>query len=350
MTKLPPVVAKLELGGSNAGDFDLLGISALGGGINSGREAPDGSETARRERRRREAAANLSLDPSHFHFGFKIALVGDSQVGKSTLLDGEHPVNNIDDAAVPMSSAVRFRTKRYDVAGLSYEVKYWDCPGSRRGVRLGTNFVAGAAGVLIVFDVNDRGSFARVAMWLKIVDAAAGTKVPKVLVGNKLDIDRREVGESEAARYATENGMDYIECSARTGARVCDVFRTVFERVCEYIPDPPRPEQMLGLGIRIGPLTLADTRLVPALFKEAEDEVEEDAEATLAGGGGLSIMGRSAVMRGSRVGLDATRKPDIEDVEGTMSRFDIGPSRGLPPTVGGDGEFDMDGSMDSSLA
>jgi GTPase SAR1 family protein len=53
-----------------------------------------------------------------------------------------------------------------------------------------------------------------------------------VLVGNKSDLaDRREVTEEEGRAFADTHRMGFFETSARTSARVADVFENIAERL-----------------------------------------------------------------------------------------------------------------------
>jgi GTPase SAR1 family protein len=45
-----------------------------------------------------------------------------------------------------------------------------------------------------------------------------------VLVGSKVDVEQREVDQAMAQKYASDRGMSYIECSAKTGHNVFQVF------------------------------------------------------------------------------------------------------------------------------
>lgn len=67
--------------------------------------------------------------------------------------------------------------------------------------------------------------------WLDEVHEHGNVQIVVVLVGNKADEEekyvasdgRRQVTSEEAARVAKENGMAYIETSAKTGANVEEV-------------------------------------------------------------------------------------------------------------------------------
>ncbi len=76
-----------------------------------------------------------------------------------------------------------------------------------------------------MYDVAAAGSFAAALRWLKeLRDHAAGDLVI-VLIGNKADLkERREVQAAEGAAFAEEEGLLFMETSAKSGACVGEAF------------------------------------------------------------------------------------------------------------------------------
>jgi GTPase SAR1 family protein len=76
-------------------------------------------------------------------------------------------------------------------------------------------------------------TFKDVQSWLDEVKEYANPTVSMVLVGNKVDLqekyernniyNRRQVTKEEALAYATSNGMEYLETSAKEGKNVSQV-------------------------------------------------------------------------------------------------------------------------------
>lgn len=57
-----------------------------------------------------------------------------------------------------------------------------------------------------------------------------GDSIPIVVVGNKLDLETRVVDESQAEKIMTRWNHGYVECSAKTGDRVTDVFKELLNQ------------------------------------------------------------------------------------------------------------------------
>nr|AVV26989.1 Rheb [Andalucia godoyi] len=84
----------------------------------------------------------------------------------------------------------------------------------------------GVDGYILVYAVTARSSFEILkTINDKILNAHGSDKVPRVLVGNKTDLEvERQVSSAEGNALASEWGAPFIECSARTGKGVQEAF------------------------------------------------------------------------------------------------------------------------------
>ena len=96
-------------------------------------------------------AASKEEEEGSYHFSFKVAICGDTGVGKTTLLEGEG-ASSYNRVSSDSSVGINFRVKFYEVEGKTYRVQYWDCPGAERYMKLTSRYCAGSAGALFVFD------------------------------------------------------------------------------------------------------------------------------------------------------------------------------------------------------
>ena len=141
-------------------------------------------------------------EPNDYHFSFKVSIVGDSGVGKSSLLLLENdPEKNATGACEnPIQTfGVQFSVKLFDVSGRIYRVHYWDCPGAQRYINLTSRYCAGSAGVVFVFDVTRKSTFQSLETWISQVEK--NNPFQRVLVGNKCEdgSDAREVSKQEVS-------------------------------------------------------------------------------------------------------------------------------------------------------
>ena len=98
----------------------------------------------------------------------KIVIIGDSGVGKSSLLNRyvKHSFN----AEQLTTVGVDFFNKKCQIDGTLVELQLWDTAGQERFRGIMSSYYRGAQGILVVFDVTSRKSFDSVPRWLQDVD------------------------------------------------------------------------------------------------------------------------------------------------------------------------------------
>ncbi|NXK46132.1 RAB42 protein, partial [Chauna torquata] len=159
------------------------------------------------------------------HYQFRVIVLGDAAVGKSSLLRcyAEGPGG----AAPCPTVGVDFysRTVPLPPAGKA-KLQLWDTAGQERFRSITRSFYRSAAGVLLVFDLTNRASFERVPEWYR--EAAGDRATAFVLVGHKSDLAaERAVSAEEAGRLAASLGMAFVETSARSNLNVELAFETL---------------------------------------------------------------------------------------------------------------------------
>jgi len=164
---------------------------------------------------------------------FKVLMIGDAGVGKSSMLL-RFTDDSFDDH-IQSTIGVDFKVKHLDVASKRIKLTIWDTAGQERFRTLTSSYYRGAQGVVLVYDVTRRDSFENLEQWLKEVKSYSpcnGEGVVKLLVGNKVDLERK-VGRDEAEDWARSQGMLFLEASAKakTGIRQC--FMEVVNKIVE---------------------------------------------------------------------------------------------------------------------
>ncbi|KAJ8622764.1 hypothetical protein MRB53_031293 [Persea americana] len=157
---------------------------------------------------------------SSYDLSFKILLIGDSGVGKSSLLFS-FISNAVDDPAPTIG--VDFKIKLLTVAGKRLKLTIWDTAGQERFRTLTTSYYRGAQGIILVYDVTRRETFTDLSdIWAKEIELYSSNQdCIKVLVGNKVDKEsERAVTREEGIALAQEYGCSFFECSAKTRENV----------------------------------------------------------------------------------------------------------------------------------
>ena len=169
---------------------------------------------------------------------FKLLLIGDAGVGKSSIL--LRFTDDTFDDHLQSTIGVDFKVKMINTPdGKTVKVSIWDTAGQERFRTLTSSYYRGAHGIILTYDVTRRETFENLSQWLEEVDVytpGGGKDVVKLLVGNKVDLSQRKVTRREAETWARQRGMLFIEASAKTTLGI----QEVFDEVIQKILDSPR--------------------------------------------------------------------------------------------------------------
>lgn len=177
----------------------------------------------------------MALGGSHHHASkdydhlFKLLIIGDSGVGKSSLLvrfaDNTFSGNYI------TTIGVDFKIRTIEVRGERVKLQIWDTAGQERFRTITSTYYRGTHGVIVVYDVTSGDSFANVKRWLHEIDQNCDV-VNRILVGNKNDDpDRKVVLTEDARRFSNQMNIQLFETSAKENLNVEEMFRAITELV-----------------------------------------------------------------------------------------------------------------------
>ena len=111
-------------------------------------------------------------------------------------------------------------------------MQIWDTAGQERFKNITASYYRGGNGVLVVYDITDRDSFENLNSWLIEIEKNANKNVYKLLIGNKSDLEeKRKVTYQEGKDFATSNGMQFIETSAKTASKVQEAFELLTQEI-----------------------------------------------------------------------------------------------------------------------
>jgi len=161
-----------------------------------------------------------------FDMQIKLLMIGDSGVGKTCLL-----LRYANDSFSPTfitTIGIDFKIKNIQLDGKRIKLQIWDTAGQERFRTITTSYFRGAQGIILVYDVTDRQTFASIRNWIAQIQMHADVNVNKVLIGNKCDMnDQRAVSAEEGQALAEEYNIPFFECSAKQDIGVEKAFLTL---------------------------------------------------------------------------------------------------------------------------
>ena len=169
---------------------------------------------------------------------FKIMMIGDAGVGKTSLL-----LRYVDDTFstdLESTIGVDFKLKNYTNGGKSAQLQVWDTAGQEAQSKTLNTFTSscfrGAHAMVLVYDISDEASFSDVHSWLLEVNKYGKEECFKILIGNKTDLEaERVVSTEQAENYATDLGIPFFETSAATGDNVESAFAAIAEELISRV-------------------------------------------------------------------------------------------------------------------
>lgn len=175
-------------------------------------------------------------------FQFKLVLLGESAVGKSSLVLRFVKGQFLDYQESTIGAAFLTQTVCLNDTTVKFEI--WDTAGQERYHSLAPMYYRGAQAAIVVYDITSYDSFDRAKKWVKELQRQGNPNIVIALAGNKVDLaSKRTVEIEESQAYSEENGILFMETSAKTAANVNELFVAIAKKLPK-----PRPGSTNGLG------------------------------------------------------------------------------------------------------
>ena len=162
----------------------------------------------------------------------KIVLVGDSGVGKSSLVHW-FIYRSFSPSQPTIGSAANSKVVKVGRAK-SMRLNIWDTAGQERFRSLARLYYRGSAGCLCVFDVSCLESFSNLAYWIDNYKQHNYINGHILLVANKCDKSNWAVTEDEINSFARKNGLEVIYTNCVQGYNVDKAFDLLVKSIVDY--------------------------------------------------------------------------------------------------------------------
>ena len=137
--------------------------------------------------------------------------------------------------------------------GKTIKAQIWDTAGQERYRAITSAYYRGAVGALLVYDITRRETFNHLTSWLEDARQHSNSNMTIMLIGNKSDLEhRRAVTYAEGEQFARENGLIFLETSAKTAHNVEEAFVNTSKQIYAKIQEGVFDVSNETFGIRVG--------------------------------------------------------------------------------------------------
>ena len=193
---------------------------------------------------------NDYISEGNYNYLIKFIIIGDAAVGKSNLLvrytSGQFKEE------YQLTIGVEFGSNNVIIGDNTYRIQIWDTAGQENFRSITRSYYKNTACAIIVYEISNKKSFENISSWIEECKNTAPKSILMVLVGNKCDLDNREVTEEEGREFAEKNGMLFFETSAKTGKNVEELFKESVKVIDQKIKENYYDLENDSCGIKKG--------------------------------------------------------------------------------------------------
>ena len=146
------------------------------------------------------------LDLEEYDKSIKVIVLGDSSVGKSSLIN-----RLIKNEFVELSATLSLEYHTYIISLNEYSIRMqiWDTAGQEKFNSIINNYYKGTEVGIFLYSIENEDSFTNVKQWFDDLKENIGENSVNILLGNKTDLEqeKRVVTFDQGKDFATKNGF-----------------------------------------------------------------------------------------------------------------------------------------------
>lgn len=174
----------------------------------------------------------VDYQPNH-NFIFRICLLGDSNVGKTSILTSY--CDGVFKAKYSNTIGVDFRVVTLKYNETIAKVHIWDTAGQERFKSIAINYFKSSHGFIFIYDITSEESFKSISTWTELAFGNNKRAVVNFLVGNKCDlVNQRKVTAQQGEDLAQKSNCVFFETSALNATNVERMFEFVTYKLIDY--------------------------------------------------------------------------------------------------------------------
>ena len=181
----------------------------------------------------------IAENKEEININFKIIIVGDSGVGKTSIVRrymANEFVNNNSTTIVPA-----YAKKVLKLNGINFKIYIWDIPGQDKNPIVTRSFTLDTKGIIYCYEVNNANSKESLKSWEESLNSCMDIKIiPKIIVENKCDLlgDENHYNEDLNMLKKTSKELGCLNCfriSALNGYNVNEAFNFLINELIKNI-------------------------------------------------------------------------------------------------------------------
>ena len=172
-------------------------------------------------------------------YNLKLTFIGNSSVGKTSIIY-RYCENKFEQEKMMSTISCAYNKKKINIDPYTQlDMQIWDTAGEERFRSMTRGYLRGSHGIFIVFDLTSKKSYEDIIdSWLdEIKNGDVDDNCVKMLIGNKLDSEEKEVDENIVKKFGEENGMKYLNVSAKNGINIDTMFEMMGHECVKIIQE-----------------------------------------------------------------------------------------------------------------